>query len=347
MSHTLACEVLLLSRHRVSGIERYALDVLDHAHGPLNLLVGASNARVGGLMGKAFSKGWTVTSFPFPGAVAGPLATLYVHRLHTIAGVHFFSVAPSLPIPSKPFSLTLHDVSAWVVPHTMSRGMQHVYRPLIQAAIKSSRFRGIVTVSEFSKQEIIKQFSLPSDRVAVVHQSLDYLRDLEPQVPAGANQPFLLHVGTLEPRKNLHTLVGAFKTANLRRTNLYLVGRRGWGTGQLIQEIQSDTRIRWFPNVTDTELVWFYRNAAALVSTSLYEGVGLPVGEALALGCPAIVSPIETYTALFSNQPHCLQYRSFDELVDALRNPPTRATSCGYELPRTGSFDDALRCLHG
>ena len=107
---------------------------------------------------------------------------------------------------------------------------------------------------------------------------------------------FVLCVATIEPRKNHHTLLDAFDIIYQKNKELVLllVGREGWQSDEIINRItqhpQYGSRLMWIQDVEDSDLAMLYRNAFINLSTSLYEGFGLPVSEGLSHGCVTIAS---------------------------------------------------------
>jgi glycosyltransferase involved in cell wall biosynthesis len=107
---------------------------------------------------------------------------------------------------------------------------------------------------------------------------------------------FLLVVGTLEPRKNQRIVVDAFDRlrADHPDLGLVLVGKEGWMVDDLVARIRShpdyERRLLWFGGIDDAELSWLYEHAFLSIAPSMYEGLGVPVIEALAHGCPTIAS---------------------------------------------------------
>ena len=116
-----------------------------------------------------------------------------------------------------------------------------------------------------------------------------------PELPAGIGR-FLLVVGTLEPRKNQALVLDAFERLARRHDDLglVLVGRQGWMVDELAERIRSSplngSRLAWPDAVTDQQLAWLYRNAFLTIAPSHYEGLGVPVMEALGHGSPTLAS---------------------------------------------------------
>lgn len=340
----IATEALLLDAHRLTGIERYTLEILRAAQGPHHLIVGTQSVNSQQLIYEARQRCWEITQLNGNYFRICQLGLGWHIRSgrQKFRGIHHFSLAPGVIYHGVPFSLTVHDVSAWKHPETMSSGMKYLYKPLVERALRLPGFRGIVTVSRFSKEEIASIFNLPSGYIKVVYPPLSYIGRLAPkpikEVPV---KPFYLHVGTIEPRKNLELVISAFQAAALRDTTLYLVGRQGW------QKLNGLPRnVRHLSQVDDQNLAWLYRNATALISASMYEGFGLPVAEALGVGGMAFVRDIPVYNELYAQHVNCYSFRSQDELVSLMKAPPLIRHG-KFDLPLSISYDNALWDMYG
>jgi glycosyltransferase involved in cell wall biosynthesis len=223
---------------------------------------------------------------------------------------HFTNhVAPLwLPCPSI---LTIHDMTLWLHPgyHPLRRLVS--MRPLIPHAAR--RADAIITVSHSAKADIVRILGIPPEKVHVIYEApgrefraldeesgkhsrtvpeLDAVRGIY-KLP----EHFILHVGTLEPRKNVVRLLQAF--ARLRRTravphDLVLVGQRGWKWEQIfaaVEQLDLAGAVHFLDYVPGRRLPALYNLADALVYPSLYEGFGLPVIEAMASGLPVVTAP--------------------------------------------------------
>jgi glycosyltransferase involved in cell wall biosynthesis len=183
-------------------------------------------------------------------------------------------------------------------------------RPIIPFAAR--RAAAIITVSRSAKADIVRLLGVPPEKVHVIYEAPGpAFRPLTgSQEGAGQNQSelaatrstynlpqqYILHVGTLEPRKNLVRLMEAF--ARLRRGgtiphHLVLVGQPGWKWGQILAAVDRlalSKVVHFLGYVPDQRLPAIFNLAEALVYPSLYEGFGLPVIEAMACGLPVITT---------------------------------------------------------
>lgn len=174
---------------------------------------------------------------------------------------------------SVPFTVTLHDLALLRHPELFPRWHRVSGRAgLGRVARAADR---VLAVSEFTKRETVELLGVPAERVTVIGNAVDSV--FSPDGPA-AEGDYVLAVGTLEPRKNLRRVAEAATRAGVE---LRVVGARGWG-GVGTPD--------WLGEVSDDELAALYRGARCLVFSSLYEGFGIPVLEAMASGTPVVTS---------------------------------------------------------
>ena len=178
---------------------------------------------------------------------------------------------------SMPLVVTVHDLAVLRFPEVFNRWTRTYSRLAVPRAVRAAE--AVIAVSEFTKNELTELLSIPPDRIRVIPNAAD---DAFAPDGAAAAGEYLLAVGTLEPRKNLPALAEA---ARRSRLELRVVGRRGWGNVEL-----DGDGVRWLGEVPDMELAALYRGALCVAYTSLYEGFGLPVLEAMACGTPVVTS---------------------------------------------------------
>lgn len=160
----------------------------------------------------------------------------------------------------------------------------------------------VQTISEFSKAEIVDVYGCAPDKIIVAPPAASSIfrplgRDAGAPTLAKfdlTNMNYFLAVGTLEPRKNLRTLIAAYarlSAADRARMPLAIVGNSGWGQLELPPDtarLKNDSSLRFLGAVSDAELRALYEGAVALLFPSIYEGFGMPVVEALACGTEVV-----------------------------------------------------------
>lgn len=200
-----------------------------------------------------------------------------------------------------PYVVTIHDMTLSLLPGYHPWRKQLLVRPIV--ALVARRAQQIVTVSEHARQDIIRLLHVPPERVTVTPEAAAPIFGLvEPgeheRVRATYNlrTPYVLYVGTLEPRKNLVRLVRAWHQLRRRGAiphRLVIVGARGWQDGPIFREAQAlgcADEIIFTGYVPLSDLPALYGAADLFAFPSLYEGFGLPMVEAMACGTPVLTS---------------------------------------------------------
>ena len=169
----------------------------------------------------------------------------------------------------------------------------------------------IVAISEFTKSDIVKELGVDPDRVRVIYigdspyngRDESYSQKERDNILSARNitgRDFLLYVGTIEPRKNIITIVKAFETLKAKGNftgKLVLAGKKGWKSEGIFEVIESspfreDIVVTGFVSATEKECL--YREAACLVFPSFEEGFGLPIVEAMSVGCPVVTAAVSS-----------------------------------------------------
>jgi glycosyltransferase involved in cell wall biosynthesis len=231
-------------------------------------------------------------------------------KLKTVLdGVDVFHSSEVLPWrhPSALNVTTLYDLTPLLLPEYHTQNTRDLHAAKYRFAQEQAD--AIVTISEATKHDIVTHLGIPEERVHVVYGGVaaDY------HVPADqtalkhllssfglAPGEYLLHVGTLEPRKNLVRLVEAYHEVRLAQPDappLVLIGAGGWDFRAIfvrIEELGLKEHVRCLGHIERAQLPLFYAGARLFVFPSLYEGFGLPPLEAMACGTPVIVSNVSS-----------------------------------------------------
>ena len=152
----------------------------------------------------------------------------------------------------------------------------------------------ILTVSEFSKQDIINKYNVPSEKISVAYNGVS--EQFKPNSKTETDAiPYFLFVGSIHPRKNLKRLLLAFdefKTQSNAKHQLLVVGDPYFWSDEMkktLNELKFKSDVVFKPYATVQKLISYYQNAEALMFVSYFEGFGIPIVEAMACGCPVVV----------------------------------------------------------
>jgi glycosyltransferase involved in cell wall biosynthesis len=243
-----------------------------------------------------------------------PLGMLWVQttlprRIETWRADVLLAALTIAPVRGEvPVVSVVHDLTAWTHPEWHARRTNIGFAPLWERTLE--RARRLICVSQATADDLLRLYPEARDRVRVVWNGVDpefapchdaAARDSARARYAGG-EPFVLYLGTLEPRKNVTTLVAACEqlwSAGLERPHLVLAGGIGWKTAPLERRIARSAfrnRIHLAGYATREVALELYRSAEVFVYPSLAEGFGLPVIEAMACALPVVASDAAALT---------------------------------------------------
>ena len=200
----------------------------------------------------------------------------------------FYSPSFMPPLYSRlPVVFTIHDLMHLFY---YTRWHRMYYQQVIaRLAAKADR---IITVSEFSKEQLVELLGIDERLVTVVYNGVDdrYRTDADPTAYR-SEDPYFLYVGNRRKNKNLPAMLTAFARAGIPgEFRFYLTGDSDEGTAALVEQLGIRRRVRFLGHVAEEELPALYRGAYATLFVSLMEGFGLPVIESMAAGTPVLTS---------------------------------------------------------
>jgi len=213
-------------------------------------------------------------------------------------------ISPGLFNPRVKCVMTIHDITPMLHPEMHTR--KAVLSTAVALRIASQFVDHYIAISEWTKRDLMRYLSIPESRITVTYPGKD-ARFRPPLDRAGTRialarrlalpleGPYILSVGTLEPRKNILGLLNAYaqlKKAGVRN-RLVVVGMKGWKFSpifDLVHKLNLDDEVIFPGYVSDDDLPDFYNGAEVFVYPSFYEGFGLPPLEAMACGVPVVVS---------------------------------------------------------
>ena len=208
----------------------------------------------------------------------------------------FQSIDPFLPpTRNKKTVTTIHDLSYRKFPELFEPNVLR-WDPYVLRSVR--RASAIIVPSDQTKNDITELFRVPQEKITLVRPPVSQIFSPEPNRSVDEavmqkhqlGKPFILFVGTIEPRKDVDSLIKAFEILRLERQSdvqLLIVGRRGWLYDKTFEAMRSSTvrdEIHYTDFVPDSELASLYRLSQFVVYPSFYEGHGSPVVEAMASG---------------------------------------------------------------
>lgn len=200
-----------------------------------------------------------------------------------------------------PVVVTIHDTAYEYFPHEFLKKDLFKLKAWTQHAIKQAKT--VIAVSESTKKDIVKNYKITAKDVNIVMNGFKKHHEVRSNKTMTQvmkkydlkKHEYILYVGTLQPRKNITSLIKSFEQVHKLRPyiKLVIVGRKGWLYHEFFstaQQLGLQDSILFTGYVPDEDLPHLYRNAGVFVMPSLYEGFGIPLLEAMYYGCPVISS---------------------------------------------------------
>jgi glycosyltransferase involved in cell wall biosynthesis len=274
-------------------------------------------------------------------------ACFFLHdRMTTIrlpAPPALFHATHPLPlrVAGSPNIVTIHDLVPLRLPNMTLDNKRYFFR-LVQALV--ARADHIITVSEYSRQDIIRLFNVPEDRITNTYQAVT----VSPRALARSDNEvadeianlfeldpgeYYLFIGALEPKKNVSRLIDAYAASGSRRP-LVVAGGAGWQNEGDLERINDSRfsnyrvtettiskfkRVRRISYLPSDQLVTLMRGARALLFPSLFEGFGLPVLEAMSLGTPVMTSNVTSLPEIAGDAALLVDPYDMGEMAAAIR----------------------------
>ncbi len=227
----------------------------------------------------------------------------------------FFTPAHYAPrLCPVPVVVTIHDLSYFYYPEEFLK--KDLYKLESWTKYSVQKANKVIAVSQNTKKDLSKFYQVPDSKVRVIYNGYEKLLQnsrVKNQIVTG---PYILYVGTLQPRKNVSLLIRAFNKFRQNNSNfrLAVVGRKGWLYQEIfdqVKQLELEKEVIFTDYITDAQLVELYRNAFCFVLPSLYEGFGIPILEAMNYGCPVISSNVSSLPEIGGNA--CLYFNPKNE----------------------------------
>ena len=265
-----------------------------------------------------------------------------------------------------PTALNIFDLIAWEVPAEAQRRAAAIERATIGAALR--RAASVICNAESTRRDLLRRWPTTNAKTAVVPLAASpvFLRERTAEQLENVRRhfrlerPFVLAVGTIEPRKNLGRLVEAFVQLPSDQRSTYelaVVGPRGWDDKAVVSRLRSTPGVVLLGRVSDEDLAALYRLCELFCYPTLYEGFGLPVVEAMSSGAAVVTSNVSSLPEVAQQGAAYVDPREISSIRDGiarlLASPEDRATLRHRAKERAAMFswaataEQVLRQLAG
>jgi len=253
---------------------------------------------------------------------------------------------------------TIYDLTCWLLPDAHLPSNVAFERLFAERIWK--RADGLIAISESSRNDAVRLLRIPQEKIQVIYPGIpeSYFsvaaQDAERLHTAlRLVRPYLLYVGTVEPRKNVDLLLDAYSglaSSMAAEFDLVIAGSYGWASQATMRRLKnSPPNVRYLGYVPESDLPALVAGAAAFVYPSLYEGFGFPVAQAMAAGVPVITSRVSSLPEITGGAALLVDPHSQAELQGAIENlltsPSLRArlSAEGRIQARRFSWSDGAR----
>jgi glycosyltransferase involved in cell wall biosynthesis len=225
--------------------------------------------------------------------------------------------------------LTVHDLSFIRYPECSSPALLQYLIRSVPPSVRRADY--LLADSLSTKQDLIELLGIPEERITVVYAGYDPRFNQQPQVndqailsQHGIKDPYILGLGTLQPRKNFSTLIRAYNQLAREHQILHklvIAGGKGWLYDDIfdtVKELGLEERVLFTGFVDDEHLPALYRGAELFAFPSLYEGFGIPIIEAMGCGTPVVTSTSSSLPEVAGDAALCVNPHDSTALTDAM-----------------------------
>ena len=247
-----------------------------------------------------------------------------------------------------PIVVTVHDVSYAYFKNEFLKEDLHKLTDWTRHAVAHAK--KVIAVSHSTRKDILKNYEISASKVTVIHNGFDKsessYHDKEGtfSIP---KSPYILYVGTVQPRKNIQVLLEAYKKLLKAHPHykLVIVGKMGWLFGDIFEKVLEmglEDKVIFTGYVSNIQLASLYKKAACFVFPSLYEGFGIPLLEAMSYKCPVIASTAASLPEVGGDA--CLYFDPHDpnqlakKIVEIIESDDLRKTWVKKGLERVKQF---------
>ena len=305
-------------RHLQNGGFSHRIDAFPWLHlgAPLN-----HDASVLGPFGTASRLGLVALSNLAPALGIGDWASRRADIFHV-------SNQLRTPLRRTPVTATLYDLTCWMMPELHTAANIRADASFAENVWK--RARGLIAISESTRRDAIRVLRLPENRIEVIYPGVAEhffsVSDVECDSVIqryGLSKPYVLFVGTIEPRKNVDALVDAYLGLNQsirEEYDLVIAGPTGWAAPATLARLSSEPPgVRVLGYVPEPDLAPLTARATVAAYPSLYEGFGLPLAQAMAAGVPCVTSNVSSLPEVAGDGAVVVDPRSAADIRSALQ----------------------------
>jgi glycosyltransferase involved in cell wall biosynthesis len=228
--------------------------------------------------------------------------------------------------PRRPrLTSTIHDMTSWIMPELHSAATRRADAATADLLRRAHR---LIAVSESTKRDAVRILRIPPERITVIYSGIPraFFEATPAEIDAvraryALKRPFVFALGTIEPRKNIPTLLAAFKALppSLREHfELVFAGPMGWADRDTAARVRNTASVRYLGYIPERDLAPLTAAAAIFAYPSLYEGFGFPLAQAMAAGVACVTSNISSLPEIAGDAALLIDPRSTTELRDAL-----------------------------
>jgi len=215
---------------------------------------------------------------------------------------------------------TIHDTAVFSIPYAYSLLFRTFYKMLVRCLGKQARI--VLTVSKFSRVELTSRVGISGSKIHVINNGIDHVFATKPDLSIlqkfHIDKPYIFSVSSINPSKNFKSTIAAFQLLQDHDIDLVIAG--GWNSKIFTHDIADlPSNIKFLGYVSDQELKALYQGAVMFIFPSLYEGFGIPPLEAMACGCPVVVSNVTSLPEVNLNAAmYCDPYR-VEDIAEKIR----------------------------
>jgi glycosyltransferase involved in cell wall biosynthesis len=323
---------LIVTGGKISGVENYLLNILNRLVGTDLDLKGFYNCYADVKMPVIDSR-LPIQRTKIPNKIFNSLLTfLNQPKLDSLYGCDVIWMPDLRPFAVNQkarVALTIHDLSAIAHPEYYSL-KRRIWHKVVSYRKALNRADVVFAVSEYTKYEAVKHFDLSPDKIKVIYPGINtevFRPDLESRLKHKVSErymlpdKYILFVSTIEPRKNITSLIHAFEQINDPELHLVLAGRLGWLYDKILKEIESSPKrnfIKLLGYVEERDKPYLISGAEMVCYPSYYEGFGFVPLEAMASGVPVLTSARTPIPEVCGDAALLVEPRSQSDLVSGI-----------------------------